>query len=108
MTFRYNRGSAFAWIVYSNSTGISILQSYNVASVTDNAVGTATIHYSNAMANAQPCIAGCAGSTSVRGIMQTTDVAATTTSVRILGFIPSSAAADDFGRNMIVIYGDRA
>ena len=47
-----SQGRAKVWINFQGSGTATILQSYNVSSLTDNGTGNYTINYSSALANA--------------------------------------------------------
>ena len=52
------QGRAKAWVHYDNKTSMSVLDSYNVDYVADNATGEATVNFSTAMANANYVVCG--------------------------------------------------
>lgn len=41
-----------AWVNFDGGTGVAIRDSFNVASITDNATGRQTVNFTNAMSNA--------------------------------------------------------
>ena len=51
-------GRAKAWVNFNGSGTVAIIDSYNVASITDNATGDYTINFTNAMTDADYCVSG--------------------------------------------------
>ena len=50
-----NKGRAKAWVNFNGNGTVSIRQSYNVSSITDNATGHWTVNLSNALDYADYC-----------------------------------------------------
>ena len=46
------KGSAKAWVNFNGTGTVAIRASYNVSSITDNGVGTYTLNFTNALADA--------------------------------------------------------
>ena len=51
-------GRAKAWVNFNGSGTVAIIDSYNVASITDNGTGDYTINFTNAMTDADYCVSG--------------------------------------------------
>jgi len=51
------RGSAKAWVNFNGTGVVAIRGSYNVSSITDNGTGYYTVNLTNAVANANYCVA---------------------------------------------------
>ena len=78
--------SALAWVNFNGVTTVSVRASYNVSSVTRTSAGDYTINFTNAMADANYVLAGCAGynSTNTPALVQPYGLSPpTTTSVRV-------------------------
>lgn len=115
-------GAAKAWVTY-DAVNNNVLDSFNVGSVTDNGPGDCSLTFTNALSNANYCVAGTiantnnnfsslvAGATRGQGGIQISGtVAPTTTSVTVeacYGAHPSvNGAKYDFNRCYVVLYGD--
>ena len=55
-TEQINQGRAKAWINYNGTGTVSIRDSFNVSSLTDNGEGLYTITFTNAMSNNDYCV----------------------------------------------------
>jgi hypothetical protein len=53
--------TALAWVNFNGVTTASVRASYNVSSVVRNAAGDYSVNFSNALADANYCLATCAG-----------------------------------------------
>jgi hypothetical protein len=51
-------GSAKAWVNFNGTGTVAIRQSYNVSSITDNAVGDYTVNFTNALTDGNFSVAG--------------------------------------------------
>ena len=77
--------TAKAWVNFNGTGTVAIRSSYNISSITDNAVGNYTINFTTAMADVDYMSAGMAGGdyNNLMNVVQpTTDYAPTTTSCR--------------------------
>jgi hypothetical protein len=54
-------GSAKAWVNFSGAGTVAIRESFNVASVTDRAIGKFTVNFTNAMEDTNYCAVGSLG-----------------------------------------------
>ncbi len=54
----YHQGAAKAWVNFNGTGTISVRDSYNVSSVTDNGTGDYTVNFSNSFANSSYAFAG--------------------------------------------------
>lgn len=98
---RYSPGVAKAWARYSNSSGLTVTNSYNVTSVTDNGVGVATLNLTNPVTAALAVATG--GQTAARSF---TVAIVSTTAIQVTGVNSTTGAVDDMGTNCVVVYGD--
>lgn len=57
---QYHPGVAKAWVTFDGTGTVSIKESHNVSSVTDNGTGDYTIGFTTAFATAHYCVAGLA------------------------------------------------
>jgi hypothetical protein len=83
-----------AWVNFNGTGTVAIRASYNVSSITDNAVGDYTVNFTTAMADVNYAVAGSAGAT-VAVLITSPYSAATmlTTSARV--FISNAVSAGD-------------
>jgi hypothetical protein len=56
-----------AWVNFNGTGTVAIRSSFNVTSITDGGTGTYTVNFTNAMPDANYCIQGWAGGSSVAG-----------------------------------------
>ena len=115
-------GASKAWVAYDQANN-NVLDSFNVGSVIDNSAGDFTVNFTNALSNANYCVAGTIANTNDNfssivaattrgqgGVQIKGTVAPTTTSVTVesyYGAHPSvNAAKSDFSRSYIVLFGD--
>lgn len=82
-----------AWVNFNGTGVVSIRQSFNVSSITDNGTGDYTVNFSNAMSDANYSVTGTAGQT--------------TSAIGVLALFSNSGAANPsttavriFTRNM--------
>ena len=52
------QGRAKAWVNFDGTGSVSIDDSFNVSSITDNSTGNYTINFTNAMSNAEYAVTG--------------------------------------------------
>lgn len=86
-------GIAKAWVNFDGTGTIATRASYNVSSITDNAVGDYTINFTSAIGSGTPAdyaVVGTAnnststlGTSGIQGVVQDSNNPPTTTSVRI-------------------------
>lgn len=101
-------GTAKTWARFTTDSPTTLLDSYNVGSLTDNAAGNTLISYTSAMANANS--AGCgASTTSTSGDAALIPVVDGFTTVRfVYRSAPAGGGTADAGINSAVMWGDRA
>lgn len=95
------QGSAKAWVNFDGGT-VAIRASFNVSSITDNAVGEYTVNFTNALPDAnasavvtsKPMNTGVAIATACLGYYNTITNPITTTSVRVLCMASTGDVAD--------------
>ena len=101
------QSAAKAWVNFTTSSSTSNLDSFNVASLTDNGTGDTTITYTNAMNTDNYSSVGTCGeqntTASNRIFSIGTKIAA---SIRVHG--ATTSAVDDMPENNTVIHGDLA
>lgn len=106
---RHHPGIAKAWVRFAGSS--TIVDSYNVASITDNGTGDFTIAFITAFQSANYAIAAFVGTDSTAGqkvSTTTTGAAPTTTTCRIRtgqADLNGDFVATDFTTTTIVFYG---
>jgi C1A family cysteine protease len=75
------------WVNFDGTGTVSIDDSFNVSSITDNSTGNYTINFTNAMSNAEYAVAGTVETTNATSVVVTTfgtsGNSRTTSSVRI-------------------------
>lgn len=99
---KYHQGIAKAWAYVTNTAGTTTLvDSYNVTSVTDNGAGDTTVNLSITMANANFAAVASSIATNVESAVVT---AKTTTTVRVVT-VNDTGSASDAGFS-VVIFGD--
>lgn len=89
-------GSAKAWVNFNGTGTVAIRASYNVSSITDNAVGDYMVNFTNAMQDTNYAVTGTTGSVGAIVGVITYDhaTARSTTMFRILTFNSSFVGAD--------------
>lgn len=55
------QGSAKAWVNFNGTGTVAIRASYNVSSITDNGTGDYTVNFTNALPDANYCVASVCG-----------------------------------------------
>ena len=112
------QGRAKAWVNFDGGRGgsVSIRDSFNVSSITDNAVGAYTVNFTNTMADtnyATMCSCGDGSSDgsipyltylSIGGYGQSVSI--TTSSVKVYSTIYNRSSDYDALYNFVAIYGD--
>jgi len=102
--------TAKAWVHYDQKTSMSILDSYNVSSVTDVAAGEATVNFTNNMANANYVVAGTSSeATTGTGHFDAINFHSFTTSaldVETFGTPDDPALEKDNDMNCVIVFGD--
>ena len=101
-------GSAKAWFNFNGTGTVAILDSFNAASITDNATGDYTTTISNAMATINYCYTALGGNTSYSSTVriENTDKR-TTTKMELIAYNTSSAELDMADLNAL-FHGDLA
>ena len=100
-------GSAKAWINFTTSSTTSDLDSFNIASLTDNGTGDTTNTYANAMNAVNYASVGLCGeqlTTAATRIMHI----GTKTASAIRVHTTTTSAVDDMPEHNIVVHGDLA
>tara|TARA_Y100001973_G_C5188232_1_gene329230 strand:+ start:13 stop:1059 length:1047 start_codon:yes stop_codon:yes gene_type:complete len=90
------QGRAKAWINFNGTGTISIRDSFNVSSITDNGTGITTVTLTNAMSNDDYSVAGISGATSTDAL-RTIGLfnSLTTTTFKVLTLFLDATARDD-------------
>jgi len=95
-------GTAKAWVNFNGTGTVAIIDSYNVASITDNGTGDYTINFTNAMTDADYCVSGGVSTNSggqgyrwlAVGSDNNSDFSKTTSGVRVQSASQSDATTD--------------
>ena len=94
----YN-GAAKAWVNFNGTGTVAILGSFNVSSITDNAVGDYTVNFTTALADANfSCVASSGNEASdYRIVVPNFNAAPTSSACRLRSAVPASVgpATDD-------------
>tara|TARA_A200000159_G_scaffold106765_1_gene99549 strand:- start:407 stop:799 length:393 start_codon:yes stop_codon:yes gene_type:complete len=99
---------AKAWVNFDGTgSSISIDDSFNVSSITDNSTGNYTINFTNAMSNAEYAVAGSVETTNGTSVVVTTfgssGSSRTTSSVRVCASYSNNIVdANDFS---VIVFG---
>ena len=124
-----NQGRAKAWVSFDGGTGttgqndVTMLDSFNVSSVTDDGTGTYTVNFTANMSNANYAVAGMLANTTTDfasdatsatrgpvGVFLRGTVAPTTSGVSLETRYGSTAghngAVADFSHVSVVVFGD--
>ena len=101
------QGRAKAWVNFDGTGTVSIDDSFNVSSITDNSTGNYTINFTNAMSNAEYAVAGTVETTNATSVVVTTfgtsGNSRTTSSVRIAASYSNNIVdANDFS---VIVFG---
>ena len=110
------QGRAKAWVNFNGQSSITVRDSFNVSSITDNATGAYTVNFTNAMANANyATMCSCGDGTTDGSIPYLTylsvggydqSVSITTSSVKVYSTIYNRSSDYDARYNFVAIYGD--
>jgi len=108
-----SNGSAKNWVNYDGSGTISITDSYNAASLTDNGTGDHTVNFTSSMANATYSVVACAANSPntyprVVACGTTDDTGYAASSYGLKTVIPTTGAADDSNLTVTSVQGDLA
>jgi len=95
-------GTAKAWVNFNGTGTVAIIDSYNVASITDNGTGDYTINFTNAMTDADYCVSGGVSTNSggqgyrwlAVGSDNNSDFSKTTSGVRVQSAAQNDAMTD--------------
>ncbi len=82
-----------AWVNFNGTGTVAIRASGNVSSITDNGAGDYTVNFTNAMPDANYCIAGTTGEGSYGGVIYTSSTTFSSGGARFLTFpnnVPAS------------------
>ena len=104
-------GAAKAWVNFDGTGTVSIDDSFNISSITDNSTGNYTINFTNAMPNAEYAVAGSVETTNATPVVVTTfgtsGNSRTTSGVRIAAsYIQSSIQVVDAVECSVIVFGD--
>jgi hypothetical protein len=94
-----------AWVNFNGTGTVAIRASGNVTSITDNGVGDYTVNFTNAMPDANYCVVGVGGMSSVPDLLPIgpkADVAPTTSSVRVIAKSVGQSAQDPLYANVAI------
>ena len=97
-------GSAKAWVNFNGTGTVSIRDSFNVSSLTDNGVGVYTVNFSNAFGAANYAVSGTSMNGNVMG-PYTPSGAITASNVVILSWFTSFTDAEP---GSVLAHGDLA
>ena len=107
---------AKAWVNFNGQSSITVRDSFNVSSITDNATGAYTINFTNSMANANyATMCSCGDGTTDSSIPYLTylsvggydqSVSITTSSVKVYSTIYNRSSDYDARYNYVAIFGD--
>ena len=105
------QGRAKAWVNFDGTGTVSIDDSFNVSSITDNSTGNYTINFTNAMPNAEYAVVGSVETTNATPVVVTTfgtsGNSRTTSGVRIAAsYIQSSIVIVDAVECSVIVFGD--
>ncbi len=88
------KGSAKAWVNFNGTGVVAIRASFNVSSITDNAVGNYTVNFTTAMPDANYTAAGTLGLSGTVVILRVVPGSETTSSCDFLSNAVSTTATD--------------
>jgi len=102
------QGLAKAWFNFNGTGTVAILDSFNAASITDNATGDYTTTISNAMATINYCYTALGGNTSASSTVRIENTnKRTTTKMELIAYNTSQAELDMADLNAL-FHGDLA
>lgn len=101
-------GAAKAWVNFDGTGTVSIDDSFNVSSITDNSTGNYTINFTNAMPNAEYAVSGSVETTNATSVVVTTfgtsGNSRTTSGVRIAASYSNTIV--DAVECSVIVFGD--
>ena len=101
-------GAAKAWVNFDGTGTVSIDDSFNVSSITDNSTGNYTINFTNAMPNAEYAVSGSVETTNATSVVFTTfgtsGNSRTTSGVRIAASYSNTIV--DAVECSVIVFGD--
>ena len=105
------QGRAKAWVNFDGTGTVSIDDSFNVSSITDNSTGNYTINFTNAMPNAEYAVAGSVETTNGTPVVVTTfgtsGSSRTTSSIRIAtSYMDTNVQIVDATECSVIVFGD--
>ena len=102
------QGRAKAWVNFDGTGSVSIDDSFNVSSITDNSTGNYTINFTNAMSNAEYAVTGSVETTNATSVVVTTfgtsGNSRTTSSVRVAASYSNTIV--DAVECSVIVFGD--
>jgi|21_taG_2_1085346.scaffolds.fasta_scaffold65371_2 hypothetical protein len=116
VTTSVQQGLAKSWVNF-NASGVAVRDSINIASITDNGVGTFSMNMSNAMGNDDYAMSGCAFHSGAGGFNDAVVISRDTTQVGSISTtvnpfytfrVEGTIAITDCLENMILLHGDLA
>ena len=104
------QGRAKAWVNFKGTSTVTILDDFNVSTITDHATGQYTVNFSNTMPNANYAFTGVNSSDGDSGhesiVSQHGGTDPTTSALRIRVTKTSDASYTDKNRTTVIIFGD--
>lgn len=104
------RGAAKAWVAFNGVGTVSVLNSYNISSITDDAVGRYTLNFTKPMKNLNYAYSGAGrwsnSSSSAVHVGQNVNQAKLLTALPIQVSNSSTGSAVDMADVTVIIHGD--
>ena len=104
------QGRAKAWVNFKGTSTVTILDDFNVSTITDHATGQYTVNFSNAMPNANYAFTGIVSSDGDNGnesiVSKHGSSTVTTSAIRIRVTKTSDAGYTDKYYTNLIIFGD--
>ena len=105
------QGRAKAWVNFDGTGTVSIDDSFNVSSITDNSTGNYTINFTNAMSDTEYAVTGSTETTNGTPVVITTfgssGSSRTTSSIRIAtSYMDTSVQIVDATEVSVIVFGD--
>lgn len=103
------KGTAKAWVVFNGTGAVAVLNSYNITSITDDAVGRYTLNFTNPMKNLNYAYSGTGRWNSTSSAVH---VGQNPSQVKTLSSLPfqvsnsSSGGAVDMTDVTVIVHGD--
>ena len=109
-TTNLQQGLAKSWVNWDGTGTVSVRDSFNHSSLTDNTTGDYTITIASAMSNVGYCRSGMAGhaANSQQNLSQCEDTTPATTTVARYIISPANASLEDSPYAGVVLHGDLA